>query len=614
MPETRPLRPGDPPRLGPYELRGRLGEGGQGVVYLGESEDGERAAVKLLHVRFTEETHARSRFARELAAARRVAAFCTARVLAAELDGEASYIASELIEGPSLREIVERDGPLAGEALERLAVGTATALTAIHHAGIAHRDFKPDNVMLAADGPRVVDFGIAKIIDESGTITTRAVGTPAYMAPEQIAGERVGFPADVFAWGSTIVFTATGRAPFGSDTIVATLNRVINHEADLSGLPDGLRDIVAACLNKDQRLRPTSDVLLKRLLGHPVDETETPEASQEELAEGAQAATGDLTRPEEPAGPTRRRSAAVAAIAAGVAALGVAGALLAVHLGIVGDGRAGPTRPPAAQPVAPSTSSPKPAPEVSTGSPLLDRIRDTGRLRVGFRKGLPGISLGEDPPRGFEADVAAHLATALGVPEDGLRFTPVGIGDRERDVERGRVDLVIANFSIDGADRDRVAFAGPYYVAHRDVLARAGARIDTLKDLRGRRICVPDGQTTGTMIRDRGVDFVDVRAPDYAECAFRLGDGRADAMVGDDLVIAGFGARLRDIRLEIAGLRLTTERYGVALRPGDPVACRKINEVITSMYADGTMKGLLEKHLGRVGFRFETRLPRLETC
>lgn len=337
MPEIRPLRPGDPPRLGEYSLRGRLGEGGQGVVYLGESEGGERAAIKLLHVRFTEEVHARARFARELAAARRVAPFCTARVLAADLDGETPYIASELIEGPSLRRVVERDGPLSGEALERLAIGTATALTAIHHAGIAHRDFKPDNVMLAADGPRVVDFGIAKIIDESGTITTRAVGTPAYMAPEQIAGERVGFPADVFAWGSTIVFTATGKAPFGSDTIVATLNRVINHEADLSALPDGLRELVAACLSKEQKLRPTSDVLLKRLLGHPVDEAE---ASEEVLAEGVQAATVDLTRPQEPVRRGRRR----VAIAGGLAVLGGVGAFLAVQFGFPPGGPSPPVR------------------------------------------------------------------------------------------------------------------------------------------------------------------------------------------------------------------------------------------------------------------------------
>ncbi|WP_169750213.1 serine/threonine-protein kinase [Streptosporangium amethystogenes] len=602
MPEIRPLRPGDPPRLGEYSLRGRLGEGGQGVVYLGESEDGERAAIKLLHVRFTEEVHARARFARELAAARRVAPFCTARVLDADLDGETPYIASELIEGPSLRRVVERDGPLSGEALERLAIGTATALTAIHHAGIAHRDFKPDNVMFATDGPRVVDFGIAKIIDESGTITTRAVGTPAYMAPEQIAGERVGFPADVFAWGSTIVFTATGKAPFGSDTIVATLNRVINHEADLSALPDGLRELVAACLNKDQKLRPTSDVLLKRLLGHPVDEAE---ASEEVLAEGVQAATVDLTRPQEPVSRGRRR----VAIAGGLVVLGGVGAFLAVQFGFPPGGRAEPTRPPSSPPSVAAEVT-----KVSTGSPLLDRIKTTGRLRVGYRGGLPGISLGDDPPRGFEADVAAHLAKALSVRAGGLTFVPVGYAAREEAVQRGKVDLVISNLSIDDADRSRAAFAGPYYVAHRDVLVRASAKIDDLKDLRGRRVCLSTGQTTGTMIRDRGVDFVAVRADDPAQCAVQVADGRADAMVGDDLLIAGFGARLRGIKVKIVGVRLTTERYGVALRTGDPVACRKINEVITSMYADGTLASLLESHLGRVDFRFETALPRLETC
>ncbi|MGC5011797.1 serine/threonine-protein kinase [Streptosporangium sp. DT93] len=618
MPEIRPLRPGDPPRLGEYSLKGRLGEGGQGVVYLGESDGGERAAVKLLHVRFTGEAQARSRFARELAAARRVDAFCTARVLDADLDGETPYIASELIEGPSLREVVERDGPLSGEALDRLAVGTATALAAIHHAGIAHRDLKPDNVLLAADGPRVVDFGIAKIIDESGTITTRAVGTPAYMAPEQIAGERVGFPADVFAWGSTIAFTATGRAPFGSETIVATLNRVINHEADLSGLPGGLREIVAACLNKEQRLRPTSDALLRRLLGHPPGEGE---ASEEEPAEGAQTATADLTGQGGRAGAgtagragpagTRRRRTVIAGVAGGLAVLAVTGALLAARSGAL---TAGATPPPAAArtPAARTPARTPGTPGVSAPSRLLDRIEATGTLRVGYRAGLPGISLG-DPPRGFEIDVAGRVAEGLGVPSGGLRFVDVGLG-RQEAIERGKVDLVISGFSIGSADRERIAFAGPYYVAHRDVLVRASSRIDRLGDLRGKRLCLPQGQTTGQLIRDRGIGFVRVDADDSSRCASQVADGSADAMPGEDLLIAGFGARLQGTELEIAGLRLTTERYGVAMRRGDPVACRRINEVIASMYQDGSMEGLLRRHLGRVGFRFETARPRLETC
>ncbi|MEV8632207.1 bifunctional serine/threonine-protein kinase/glutamate ABC transporter substrate-binding protein [Streptosporangium sp. NPDC051023] len=606
MPEVRPLRPGDPLQLGEYTLKGRLGEGGQGVVYLGESESGERAAVKLLHVRFTGEVHARSRFARELAAARRVSAFCTAQVLAADLDGETPYIASELIEGPSLRHVVEREGPLSGEALERLAIGTITALTAIHHAGIAHRDFKPDNVLLAADGPRVVDFGISKIIDESGTITTRAVGTPAYMSPEQIAEEHVGFPADVFAWGSTMVFTATGKAPFAGDTIVATLNRVINQQADLSLLPDGLREIVGLCLSKDQAHRPTADEVLKRLLGHPADEAE---ASEEVLAEGVQAATIDLTRPEG-AAPARRRRRAVTG---GLVLLGTAAAaLLVVQLGLT------PSRSAALPSPTTVTPTPSSTPTVSTGSDLLDRIRAKHVLRVGYRQGLPGVSLGDPrrgrPLRGFEIDVAKYIGKALGVPEGGVTFVPVGYADRETAVEEGTVDLVIANFSIDTADRGRVAFAGPYYLAHRDVLVRASAGISKLRDLRGRTICLTAGQTTAVMIRDRGVDFVALEDEDTSRCAARVADGSADALSGDDILIAGFGARPRGAKLKIAGLRLTSERYGVALRRGDPIGCAAVNDAISSMYEDGTVRRLLDSYFGRVEFHAATRQPRLENC
>src|SRR5690606_6207481 len=159
MPQITPLMAGDPSRLGSFRLTGRIGEGGQGVVYLGVNHEGERAAIKLLHVKFTGDASARSRFARELRASQRVAPFCTAKVIEADLEGDTPYIASEYIEGRSLRDHVESEGPLRGTALDRLAIGTATALTAIHHAAIVHRDFKPDNVLLAADGPRVVDFG-----------------------------------------------------------------------------------------------------------------------------------------------------------------------------------------------------------------------------------------------------------------------------------------------------------------------------------------------------------------------------------------------------------------------------------------------------------------------
>ncbi|MGS2647534.1 protein kinase domain-containing protein [Streptosporangium sp. LJ11] len=286
MPEIAPLEAGEPRQLGPFRVVGRVGEGGQGIVYLGINAAGERAAIKLLHVKFSGDAVARSRFAREARAAQRVASFCTAGVMDADLEGDTPYIASEYIEGRSLREVVETDGPLKGAPLQRLAIGTATALTAIHHASIVHRDFKPDNVLIAADGPRVVDFGIARILDSTGTITSRAIGTPAYMAPEQISGSEVGPHTDVFAWGATIAFAATGETIFAGSSIAVVLNRILNHEVDLGTLPEPLRGVVGSALAKSPATRPSADQLLLRLLGHP----ETVNASPAILTQGAKVA------------------------------------------------------------------------------------------------------------------------------------------------------------------------------------------------------------------------------------------------------------------------------------------------------------------------------------
>ncbi|MGI5208210.1 ABC transporter substrate-binding protein [Spirillospora sp. CA-108201] len=266
MTEVAPLRKGDPPRLGAYRLTGLLGEGGQGAVYLGEDEPGHRVAVKLLHARFSGDPKARSRFAAEVAVAKRVSAFCTARVLDSDVEGDRPYIVSEYIDGPALSRVLAQDGPRRGADLDRLAIGTMTALAAIHQAGVVHRDFKPANVLLAPDGPRVIDFGIARALDATGTLTSTAVGTPAYMAPEQISGTPVGPPADVFAWGATMVYAASGRPAFGQDSIPAVMHRILNLPPDLGALPDPLRGIVADCLSKDPALRPASQQVLAHLL------------------------------------------------------------------------------------------------------------------------------------------------------------------------------------------------------------------------------------------------------------------------------------------------------------------------------------------------------------
>ncbi|GAA0326416.1 ABC transporter substrate-binding protein [Actinoallomurus spadix] len=263
-----PLRAGDPERVGAYALTGRLGEGGQGVVYLGTAPDGGQVAVKLLHAQFSGDAKVRARFAGELTSAKRVAPFCTARILDADVEGDTPYLVSEFIDGPSLREVVDAEGPRWGESLQRLAIGTVTALAAIHEAGIVHRDFKPSNVLLASDGPRVIDFGIARALDATGTLSSTAVGTPSYMSPEQISGQVVGPATDVFAWACTIVFAATGSPAFGQDSIPAVMNRVLHQEPYLGMLTGPLREIVAACLAKEPGRRPTTQQILLRLLSH----------------------------------------------------------------------------------------------------------------------------------------------------------------------------------------------------------------------------------------------------------------------------------------------------------------------------------------------------------
>ncbi|GAA0356936.1 protein kinase [Actinoallomurus spadix] len=267
MPDARPLQPGDPDRLGSYEVTGRLGEGGQGTVYLGRSAAGDPVAIKLLRGDLAQDDTARGRFLRELSAVKRVARFCTAQVLEADVDGDRPYIVSEYVPGPSLQQLVTSESPRSGAELERLAIGTVTALVAIHQAGIVHRDFKPQNVLIGPDGPRVIDFGIAKALDAAATMTNSAIGTPAYMAPEQLTGKEITPAADIFAWGSTMVYAATGIAPFGQDTVMAVINRILSEPPDLGGVQDPLRAIVADCLAKDPAARPTAQQLLMRLLG-----------------------------------------------------------------------------------------------------------------------------------------------------------------------------------------------------------------------------------------------------------------------------------------------------------------------------------------------------------
>jgi hypothetical protein len=259
-----PLEPDDPARIGEYRLVARLGAGGQGVVYLGQAPDGRRVAVKRLHSPFSGTVRGRSLFAREIEAAARIRAY-TARVLDSGEHTGRPYIVSEYIAGESIERKVNRDGPYGPAELLSLAAGTASALAAIHAAGLVHCDFKPANILEAADGPRVVDFGIARALETIANRDRGRLGTPAYMAPEQIEDGPMGPHIDVFSWASTMVFAATGTPPFGlsDDTYgQAVMFRIVNQDPDLGAIPTALREVLAACLLKNPAQRPSaSDVV-----------------------------------------------------------------------------------------------------------------------------------------------------------------------------------------------------------------------------------------------------------------------------------------------------------------------------------------------------------------
>jgi predicted Ser/Thr protein kinase len=260
---TARSRPGEPRWIGPYRVLDTLGKGGQGAVYLCLSPNGDKVAVKVLHDWFADDETAKNRFLREVDTARRVATFSTARVIDVNISDELAYIVSEFVDGRSLEQLVREKGPRDADGLTRLALATAGALAAIHKAGIVHRDFKPSNVLIGADGPRVIDFGIARALDQVTATSGKVVGTPAYMSPEQLSGDDVGPKSDVFSWAVTMVFAATGRPAFGEDTIPAIFNRVLNHQPDLSALPSALRPLASSCLEKRPENRPTaSDVML----------------------------------------------------------------------------------------------------------------------------------------------------------------------------------------------------------------------------------------------------------------------------------------------------------------------------------------------------------------
>ncbi|MET9609001.1 serine/threonine-protein kinase [Streptomyces sp. NPDC006512] len=260
------LRREDPRVVGSFRLHRRLGAGGMGVVYLGSDRRGQRVALKVIRPDLAEDQEFRSRFAREVSAARRIRGGCTARLVAADLDAERPWFATQYVPGPSLHDKVAEEGPLTAAQIAAIGAALSEGLVAVHEAGVVHRDLKPSNILLSPKGPRIIDFGIAWATGASTlTHVGTAVGSPGFLAPEQVRGAAVTPATDVFALGATLAYAATADSPFGHGSSEVMLYRVVHEEAHLQGVPDALAPLVSACLAKDPEDRPTTLQLSMRL-------------------------------------------------------------------------------------------------------------------------------------------------------------------------------------------------------------------------------------------------------------------------------------------------------------------------------------------------------------
>jgi hypothetical protein len=370
-PRGWPLGAEDPGWVGGYQLVSLLGEGGMGRVYLARSPGGRLVALKLIRVEVARREQFRRRFRSEVDRARQVPPFCTAEVLDSDPDHDPPYLVVEYVDGPDLATVVWEHGPLSAANLHGLAIGVATALVAIHGAGVIHRDLKASNVLLAPGSPKVIDFGLARLVDPPGQETSSGelVGTVAYMAPERIepAGREVTPAADVFSWGGVVAFAGTGRLPFAADSLPAVAARILDEPPDLEDLTENLRPLVEQALAKDPADRPTARELLDRLLttGPTAVRAPVPSADQTEvLRTGRRHAIVD---PEDPGietaayrtpaptlatpGGRRRRRTLVLLAAGAMLAVGLAAGLVAWPFGTAAD----PAGPPA---TTPATSAP----------------------------------------------------------------------------------------------------------------------------------------------------------------------------------------------------------------------------------------------------------------
>ncbi|GAA4967058.1 hypothetical protein GCM10023205_34760 [Yinghuangia aomiensis] len=624
-------RPETPQQIGPFAVLGRLGSGGMGDVHLARSAGGRLVAVKTVRVGLADDPEFRQRFAREVAAMRRIDGIRTAAFVEADPQAETPWLATEFIAGPALGDAIGQFGPLPESGARALGVGLAEALAAIHAVGLVHRDLKPSNVLLAADGPRVIDFGIARSTEDTTglTRTGHIVGTPGYQSPEQANGDRIGPASDVFCAGLVLAYATTGRNPFGSGDPVQLLFRIVHQPPDLAGVPEALLPLVQGCLSKDPSLRPAPAQMLRHLgpAAHPVGgawlpgphmglvrdveaRTATYVARIPPPPPARRPAPAPVTPATRPPTPTRRRLL----VGGGVLAVAAAGttAFLLRDIGstngnsdkAAGSGTASkPTTPGQSPPPGGTSSTPNAAKNITH---LPDQYQNV--IKVGIDPSYPPNESLDAGGRvvGLTPDLTAAIGRQLGVQ---MTLVPVKFDQLLPGLQVKQFDVVISSMT-DTKNRQGQADFVDYFSAGSSILVARGnpKGLRALTDLCGRTVAVLAGSAQSDMTSTaecNGRSITTVSADKADQVAEQVKAGRAVAALLDFPIAAGLVTGGSDF--EIVGQQIDPAPYGIAVRKEDSQLRDAVKQALQSLIADGEYKRILDaKGLGAGAFQTVT--------
>ncbi|MDI5980516.1 bifunctional serine/threonine-protein kinase/glutamate ABC transporter substrate-binding protein [Amycolatopsis magusensis] len=574
---------------GRYRLGHALGEGGMGVVWRARDEllDREVALKELRHTTPFDPAAPDPAYQRMLREAMTAAQLRHPGIITVHdvvIDRDRPWIVMELVEGPSVAQLVAERGPLPQWQAAAIGRQVAVALAAAHARGIVHRDVKPANILLDGDRAVLTDFGIAAMSGATAlTGTGQLIGSPQFMAPERINGQVAGPPSDLWSLGITLYFAVSGRSPFDGEDIQSAFAAVLTREpVPLPHVP-ALWPVIAALLRKNPADRPVGAQAIALLSApppaHPAETVAIPRAP--------------------------RRAGRLALVLGVVVLLLVTGGLV-IWWQQRGEQSQAQT-PPASEsaPVSSPPVSPAQVAEVD-GSPTMDRIQARGTVLIGVKNDQPGLGL-QSPVdgtyAGFDIEIARILASGLGLDESRISYQNITASVREQALNDGTVDLYVGTYAITDSRKQQVGFAGPYLTGGQSLLVRRGEAAITGKDtLRGKKVCSVTGSSPLRRVEELGLTEPEnvVGVSSYAECVDRLTAGQVDAVTTDDAILKGFAAA-DPPALKVVGEPFDTVSYGVGLALADKPLRDKVNDLLQAALDDGRWQGAYDRTLGPSG-------------